>query len=259
MINNIIVCGDSFGVGAGLPAATCFADSFGGQVAAKFNLPLHVYARSGCCNFVIYLQVKKVINHFTNIQNKPLILITLTNHRRLIIPIDNSSLTTKIDLANVEYKKYPPYAEFSNPVMPLEFDINDNPNLMSETITNLITCLEDKRFRESPLYNHIPAHKWKIISEYINEIYNDDIKKEYDASLINLMHNCLLEAKFPHIFIGFKLHSNRFINDNNFINVNWGKISQIYPDDYGTGHCTKEGHTIVSDRIINHIKQLGII
>ena len=45
--DSVIICGDSFGVGSGLPEEHCFEKSFGGLLAASLNVPAIFLARSG--------------------------------------------------------------------------------------------------------------------------------------------------------------------------------------------------------------------
>lgn len=166
MIDTVAVCGDSFGVGSGLPLETCYENSFGGIVAKKLNLPLKVYARSGCCNYVIYLQVKKIIEQFHKLQHKPLVLITFTHHSRIVFPFDSTKLTTHVDLSNVEYKSYAPYSKYSTPTRPVEFELSATPNLTSETISNLNLCLAGSSLKDNVNYKEILEHKWKAIALY---------------------------------------------------------------------------------------------
>lgn len=256
MIDCVAVCGDSFGVGSGLPLDSCYENSFGGIVAKKLQLPLKVYARSGCCNYIIYLQVKKIIEQYHNNLHKPLVLITITHHSRIVFPFDSTRLTTNVDLSNVEYKSYAPYSDYSKPQRPLEFNLLPTPNLTSETISNLNLCLAGSSLKNNVNYKDILDDKWRAISLYFKELYDDTIKQDYDCAIINLMHQQLLSLNIPHIFLGYKVQNLEFINSKNFADVHWGKLSSMYPDVAKSGHCNEIGHQHAADIILEKIQNL---
>ena len=249
-VDCVAVCGDSFGCGAGMPENRSYEDSFGGYVAKKLRLPLKVYARSGCCNFTIYLQVKKIIDQYNHREHKPLVLVTLTNHSRLVFPIDARELSTNCDLSNVDYRSYVPYSDVSKHKRPIPFDIKDNPNLLSETISNMNLCLAGNHLKKDEKFVKLMERKWKAISMYFEEIYDDSIKREYDTGIVMMMHHMLKEAGLPHVIFGYGKHTHRFIDDSNFVEVHWGSISRDHPDEMGSGHCDAFGHAIVAEKIL---------
>lgn len=250
VIDCVAVCGDSFGCGSGMPEHRCYEDSFGGNLSRKLDVPLKVYARSGCCNFTIFLQVKKIIDQFNHKVHRPLVLITLTNHSRVIFPIDSTRISTNCDLKNVDYFNYQPYSANSQPQRPLHFEINDKPNLLSETISNMNLCLSGHHLKHDVKFRKILDRKWKAISMYFEEIYDDSIKMEYDVSISTMMHHVLKEAGLPHVIIGFGRHMHRFIPDPHFVEIHWGDISAKYPDESNSGHCNAIGHGIVADKML---------
>lgn len=250
MIDCVAVCGDSFGCGEGLDPRSCFEESFGGLIAKKLGLPLKVYARSGCCNFTIYLQVKKIIDQFNHKEHRPLVLVTLTNHSRLIFPIDSTRLSTNCDISNVDYLSYVPYSPTSEKVRPLMFEPAVPPNLLSETISNMNLCLAGNNLGYDQRFSKMIDRKWKAIKTYFEELYDDTIKREYDESLAILMHLLLREAGLPHVIMGFGRYNFRHIPDPNFVEIHWGEICQAHPDAVGSGHCDENGHLIVAERVL---------
>jgi hypothetical protein len=258
VIDSIAVCGDSFGCGSGMPQNRCYEDSFGGYVSKKLDLPLKVYARSGCCNFTIFLQVKKVIDQFNHKVHAPLVLVTLTNHARLTFPIDSTKISTDCDLRNVDYRKYEPYSNLSSPTRPIHFDLSDEPNLLSETISNMNLGLKGRHMRNDERFDRIMDRKWKAISMYFEEIYDDSIKMHYDVSIATMMHLMLKEAGLPHVIFGFGRYMHRFIPDPNFVEIHWGSICMNHPDEGRSGHCNAVGHAIVAEKILPSCRvQLG--
>ncbi len=257
VIDSVAICGDSFACGSGMPLDRCFEDSFGGKVASELNLPLRMYARSGACNFTIYLQVKKVVEQINTKSIKPVVLISLTNHSRLIFPIDSTKTSNKIDLSNVEYLSYTPYSDTAVPNRRKpDFDLDESPNLRSETISNLNLCLAGSFLLNSKSFKSIMDRKWTAIRYYFEELYDDQIKQEQDIAIAHMMHNLLKEANAPHVIFGFGRHSFRFVDIKNFAEVHWGEISLKYPDRAGSGHCDERGHQIVADRLLGKIRDL---
>lgn len=249
MMKCVAVCGDSFGTGAGLDDSHRYEKSFGGVISSRLGLPLKVYARPGCCNFTIFLQVKKIIEQHRAGVISPLVIITLTNHSRLFFPMDSTHGSRKLDLSNVIYRDYSPYAEYSNPVRPIEFDIMDTPNFTSETISNIGLCLSGSNLRNSNHFAKFTDKKFEAIKMYFQELYEDSVKLEYDDALVLTMHSLLKERGIKHVILGYCKHRHRFIDKENFAEVHWGEICMKYPDSQGSMHCDETGHLLVADMI----------
>jgi hypothetical protein len=254
MVTSVSVCGDSFGCGSGLPDRTCYENSFGGLVADSLKVPLKVYARPGCCNFVISLQVKKIIEQQQYTKNKPLVLITATHHSRFVMPIDNGLNYQKYDLSDVDYMRYHPYAATHNKTpRPLEFELSKKPKLLSDTVSNFIWYTEKGADNLGYLFKEI-QFKLGAAKTYIAEIYDDSIKQEYDTALILKMHLDLKHAGIPHLIMSPNTHDFQVMDAKNFFENNWGYYSQKYPDKIGSGHCNEIGHRQVADKLIEKIR-----
>lgn len=257
MVKEIIVCGDSFGCGSGIPVETCFESSFGGQTAEHFNVPLNVYARSGCCNYVIYLQVKQVIEDY-RAKEKPFVLITTTNHSRFCFPIDTTSGYVNYTLADVDYNSYLPYAEHTGlGRRPKPLEKFNEPKLVSETISNVLHFLEKNANNLAKLFVKLKP-KLETVKAYYRDLYDDEIKQTYDHGLILMMHHELKEAGIPHLIMSPDEYRDRHIDKENYFYNNWGYYSQKYPDIYGSGHCTEEGHLEVANKIIKRIEGMRL-
>lgn len=254
MVNEIVVCGDSFGCGIGLPYNRCFEDSFGGLIAKHYNVPHTVYARSGCCNYVIYLQVKKVIEDYKHKQ-KPFVLITTTNHSRVIVPSDHSKNEfNTYTLEDVEYTLHEPYSgRESGNKRPLPFTPKTKPKLVSETVSNIFHYTNGHTPNLEYLFSNV-KNKLHAIKTFYEEIYDDSIKQDYDTSLILMMNVMLKEVDIPHLIMSSNQHNDRFVDTKNYFYNNWGQYSQKYPDTMGSGHCDERGHVEVANKIINRIE-----
>lgn len=255
MVTRVAICGDSFACGIGMPFDHCFEKSFGSLVASHFNVPYNIYARGGCCNYVIYLQVKKVIEDYKH-KEKPLVLITTTNHSRFIIPSDHAgSGYNNYTLEDVEYNLHEPYSDRCHEfARPLPFTPSKKPKLVSETVSNLIYFIKGKAPNLKYLFSDV-SRKLAAVKTYYEELYDDEIKQTYDTGLILMMHMLLKEAGFPHLIMTANRHDDRFINAENYMHNDWGYYSRTYPDTMGSGHCTEQGHTLVAEKIIEKVNK----
>lgn len=256
MVNCIAVCGDSFATGAGLNPEIAFEKSFGGLVAEELDLPLKVYARSGCCNYTIYLQVKKILEQKKEEVHNPLVLITLTNHNRLFMPIGHDFNHSEIpDLSMVDYRSYHPYSlRYSNPLRPLHFRTNA-ARFCSETVSNIDLAVVGKMPGTYEFMNLI-KEKTESVKSYIVDLYHSGAKEEQDAALAALMHLQLKKSHTPHIIMGQSRARFDFIDQRNFADNNWGELIQLYPDEYDSMHCNEEGHRVVKENIIKQCRDL---
>lgn len=257
MVTHIATCGDSFGVGYGLlPWKECFKKSFAGVASDYFHLPQKVYARGGCCNFTIYLQVKKIIEQVQqNSYFKPLVVVTTTFHERLLIPLDDGSKYIEPDLSQVEYLSYPPYSSPDN--VDIEFDINQKSRLLTETISNIEYFLSGKCSGIDRLFKNMQDKKINAIHNYYMEIFDTAIKKHYDDALFLSMHILMKKQNIPHVIMGH--HINKLIDESNRMDNDWGYFSQNFPDETKSGHANEEGNRLVGINLINHIKQYKLL
>lgn len=254
MVNQIVVCGDSFGCGLGINESCDFERSFGGVVSSHFNIPFKIYARPGCCNYVIYLQVQKVISEYRLGNYNPFVLITTTNHARFTFPSDHSTgAFTNYIIEDVDYSNYMPYSEISKHRRELPFEFNNPPKLVSDTIGNIMHHIGDPDSSLGPMFKDI-RYKAKAIKLFYEYLYDDSIKQLYDYSLILMMHKCLNEVEIPHIILDYSTYHCKFIDKKNFLQSDWGKMCSKYPDKINSGHCDERGHNEVAQLIIDKIE-----
>jgi hypothetical protein len=264
MLTHLATCGDSFGTGEGLPDETRFEHSFAGVVSDHFKLEQQVYARSGCCNFTIYLQVKKIVEQAKKTPYykpfKPFVLITTTFHERLIIPLDDGFKYKNPDLSDVEYLSYGPYRDIDMQQghgKKLPFDANANPRLITETVSNIQWYQAGKAPGISRLFEKIHPEKFKAIGSYFLNLFDTGVKKEQDDALFVTMHIMLKKAGIPHVLMGHNLPT--LIDEQNRLENDWGYYTKNYPDNRGSSHCNEEGNALVGKSIIDHIKKYNLI
>lgn len=257
MVDSIVVCGDSFATGVGLPPERCYEDFFGGLVASEFNLPLRVFARSGCCNLTIYLQVKKVIEQYQDSLVKPLVLVSITYHERYLIPIVENVNHSDLDLKYVQYREYEPYSENSNPQRKIEFELADTPKFVSQTLSNINLYLENKPSgATNKSFDVIPKSKYESLMNFVSDVDNEKIKYEYDNAIITKAHLLMVNNNIPHIIMSTHETLYSHLNQDNVAIVDWGSLCQKYPDNRGTGHCDEQGHKEVFDVLKPKVEKL---
>lgn len=256
MVNCIATCGDSFGTGSGLDPKICFEKSFAGVVAEHFNLPQKVYARGGCCNYTIFLQVKKILQQ--KLENKdllPLVLITTTNHERIIIPTDDGTKYVMPDLANVDYMNYTPYHPHSGN-RPVQFKLKE-PRLLTQTISNVDLLLKTRSGAVKTHFEGVELEKLETLGRYYTDIFDTAIKKDYDDSLFVFMHLLLKSNNVSHIIMGYQLPE--VIDEQNRLENMWGYYAGLYPDVGGSGHCNEEGNRLVGMNVVEHIEKYSLL
>lgn len=241
MTTHLAVCGDSFSVGHGLPPEVQFEHSFGGIVAKHYGLKHLVYGRSGCCNFVIYLQVKKILEQTRfNPFYKPFVLVSSTWHERVTFPLNFRSLFPEPDLSQVDYLNYEPYSASSPVPRKLPFRTNNKHRLVSETLPDL-----------NHLRSQLDPEDHTAVDMYVAHLYDPAIKEIIDYSLLTTAHRLLVKHKIPHLFISPKRIDT--IDSTNNLKKSWIKLLNKYPDCMGTGHCNEQGHRIMADSVIQHL------
>lgn len=254
MVKQVVVCGDSFACGSGMEASHCFEKSFGALVADELNVPYKIYARGGCCNYVIYLQVKQAIEDFGG-KEKPLVLISTTHHSRFTFPSDHvTNAYNNYTLADVEYHLHEPYSVHCGlDRREIPFTPSKEPKLISETLSNFFHYQSGEGPNLKYLFKDLDA-KLAAIKTFYAELYDDSIKQTNDSGLILMMHMMLKDAGFPHVIMTPNNHSDRFIDKKNYLQNDWGVYSRKYPDPRNSGHCDERGHIQVADKIIKHIE-----
>jgi hypothetical protein len=256
MVTEVAICGDSFACGSGIDTKYCFERSFGALVADSLDASYKIYARSGCCNYIIYLQVQKVIEDYKH-KDKPLVLISTTNHSRFTFPSDHVTKSyNNYTLEDVEYDLHEPYCDREGwHRRDIPFKPSKTPKLISETISNFLHFASGDGPNLAYLFKDVDT-KFAAIKTFYEELYDDSIKQTNDTGLILMMHVMLKEAGFPHVIMSPDQHQNRFIGKENFLQNDWGVYSRKYPDKGNSGHCDERGHVEVAEKIIHHIERI---
>lgn len=260
MVDLVVTCGDSFACGSGLEFEDCFEKSFGGLAADYLDVPQHVLARSGCCNFAIWLQIKHAVKQWGGSLKTPLVIISVTHYARTVWfkPGQMPSHGNQATLENLNYEDYSPYNHVPDEKYRRPIPVATNHSMQSETLSNLDTFF-DKRVKASwPQFNnHEPAPRLRVLRDWVADFFSPGIKQEYDNGVLLQGHLLLKKHNIPHIFMTTQLDLLNLLPEENVAKVDWGHWSNLYPDKHGSGHCDYQGH-VEAFNIIKHSIDLQV-
>mgnify|MGYP001478373251 CR=1 FL=1 len=250
MTDILITCGDSFACGSGLDDTDAFERSYAGLTAKKLGIPQKVLARPGCCNFIIWLQIKYAVHNIAQNQN-PFVLITMTNAARASWYKPGASKKAGIDpsIEFLNYIDYPPYDTHTRKQRRREIPVETDNSLQSETLQNLDSFFDSSIKATWPQMEHEPNARLKVLKDWVADFFNFEIKQEYDNAILLNAHCLLKQAGIPHVFMGWQPDLQSLLPEENYVGVDWGWWSQRYPDPQGTGHCDEQGHKHVFNQI----------
>jgi hypothetical protein len=254
-VDLLVTCGDSFACGSGLPDEDAFEKSYAGLTAKDIGVEQKVLARPGCCNYIIFLQIKWAVENLTQ-ANKPFVLITMTNAARTAWykPFQNKRSGVPPSIEHLNYQDYPPYDTHTNRTMRRPIPVQTDNSLQSETLTNLDTFLDEGAVASWIQFSHEPQARIKVLRDWVADFFNFEIKNDYDNGILAQGHLLLKKHNIPHLFMGWQPQFGDLLPEENYVAVDWGYWSQNYPDDRGTGHCDYRGHDLVYKEIIKKVK-----
>lgn len=190
------VCGDSFMAQVTNPTKGR-GKHFVDILSKKLGCDVVTFARGGCSNTVIRLQIEELMNY-----NLTYLIIGLTSADRIDLPFnDNSGDNYFMDLENSKFKKEngvynffydPEYLSSKNTKFKLI-----RPTLRSDSFNNLIIgggiesnkVTAEERKSTIEYFTHLYDYKWKTQQEswIISDILTDLNEKEINYTVINEM------------------------------------------------------------------------
>ena len=255
-IDFVATCGDSFACGSGMAEEHCFEKSFGGLAADWLNVPQRVIARPGCCNYTIWLQVKHVVKEWKQNGN-PFVVISMTNSARTTWykPFADPNAGSEPSITRLNYEDYPPYDKYTPDEYRRPIPVTTDNSMQSETLQNLDSFFDASVKASWPQMQHEPDVRLKVLRNWVADFFNFEIKQEYDNAIILNAHCLLKQAGIPHVFMGWQPDLQSLLPKENYVGIDWGHWTQLYPDSMNTGHCDERGHREVFDRILPSIKE----
>jgi hypothetical protein len=260
-MKNLIICGDSFSIGIGCENLN--TEPYGSLLAKYFDLNLINYAKGSSTNLSIFLQVKYVVE---NVKNIDYVVVGTTCHFRTEWFPEKSDTNIFLDNTLVNYHQYPPYGNQTYPHLlkhPMSNDKRYKGEMFTENyngIFNYIETILDKNIEVKDIvyyekFKSESEHKIRLLKDYFLNFYDPRIERQKDFGQIVMTHNLLKKNNIKHLIIYPDLLELRnYIDDENLIEIDFLKLSLIYPDVFNTLHMSSEGHKYVFNKIIENKK-----
>lgn len=258
-MGKIVVCGDSFSIGIG--CHDLYNEPYGSLLSKELDKELINLAKGSSTNFSIFLQVKYAVENIDNIDL--LIVGTTCFHRTEWFP-ENVDDHHPLDNRNVNYHDYPPYGEMTYPYLlenPMKNDSNYRGELLTENYHGIIDYVDgvlDKNLTGIKYFNKFknePDEKLRLLKQYYLYFYDGRIQMQYDMGMITMGHILLKNKGIKHIVLTPYVNEfSKYIDKNDLLDVDWGILSNEYPDDLKSLHTSYEGHKIVFEKIKNKLK-----
>jgi hypothetical protein len=270
-MKQLFVCGDSwFTTDPNNPT-----QSFSGQLAHQHNLKLTSFARIGCSNFAIALQIDQAIKHAKNFQApyyNNFILIGPTTPDRIELPIIDDNIWSKTKqffnwrgwfdyqpgvyirrrgLANIKYGRN----DLSS-----QHQFLNNPTVISESLNNL--AFDESGAQEA--YG-LDEERKDALKSYMVNLYDTYIKRQYDSWIISDAIRRVQAAGIPFLVYTAALYDGDYIDD-----VSWvPRENLILPEEFdyyklhisgnSMSHLDTAESQVATDYIAERMKTLGFI
>jgi hypothetical protein len=261
MTKTFVLCGDSFNYGVG--CTNMHTQPYGVLVAKHFGWDLIRLARGSSSNYVTSLQGR----YAAKMNPKPhLVLLGTTSYDRIEWVETGKALTPgEVKFENVNYHLYPAHHE-TPPChdAPMPFHLQGNPNydpkILSEQvvgITDYIKWLSQgnkmgyyKRMHQESL------EKLKLIETYYMDIFDFNIKRDYDTGAIMLAYIQLKKLGIPTLIFGSDTRFREFVfEERDYYYQDWGRCTQLWPDTVNSMHTSEEGHADTAAQLIQHLEK----
>ena len=260
-MKNIVICGDTFSIGIGCHSLQ--NEPYGSLLAKNFNATLTNYAKGSSTNLSIFLQTKYALEKIKDID---LLIIGVTSFNRVEWFPDGVDTTKVLHLSNVNYHQYPPYGVMTYPYL-LENPMKDDPNYKGEMLTEnfygvvdyVDNVMSGKRGGGGYFvkFKNERPERMKLIREYYADVFDERIQRQFDIGIISTAHLLLKRKNINHLVLTYDGEFTEYIDSQNIVNVDFGALSQKYPDDMNTLHFSAEGHRILYEAIMKKIIKNG--
>jgi hypothetical protein len=97
----------------------------------------------------------------------------------------------------------------------------------------------------------------RLLRNYYAEVFDDRIQRYYDIGIITMAYNLLENRGIKSLVLSYDADFKNYIPEESLVNVDWGILSQKYPDDLKTLHTSYEGHKEVFETIIKKLQSNG--
>jgi hypothetical protein len=97
--------------------------------------------------------------------------------------------------------------------------------------------------------------RMRLLKQYYLEFFDGRIQRQYDMAVIIKSHVLLKNRGIKHFVLTNDTEFNQYIPNENLVDVDWGKLSQTYPDDLKSLHTSWEGQKVVYDDICKKLNR----
>jgi hypothetical protein len=262
MKKSLIICGDSFSIGLG--CRDLLNEPYGCLLSKELDMPLINFAKGGSTNLSIYLQAKYVVDNLAD--KAKIVLVGSTSYDRVNwFPLDYTPDKFEITNADVNYHECPPYGKDSYLQLldnPMKDDPKYNGKMFADSYSSVINywenwCSKDK-FDYGYFHKFInePKERIKTIYDFAASVHDDRIERLNSIGVLTMAHSLLKRAGITHLILTHEVAEyNKFIDLENLVHVDWGRLSIDYPDDLPSLHTNFEGHKVVFNTVLAKLKE----
>lgn len=259
----LAVCGDSwFSSDLDHPG-----ESFGEQLAQRHSFDLLSLARGGCSNFAIALQINKAIE-----LGAEFVITGATSCDRIEIPRTRKKFEQIKDFFNwhnwyqTPTRSYDKIRGISNvkyknmPYISSQYTWMSESTIISESINNLAFQENNYHFYADEL----DQERVDALKAYLVHLYDDNIKRQYDAWIMSDAVRRLVASKIPFLFVTYPLFEHEWYEDiswvprDNLINAtDFNYYTQ--PQGPQRFHMSQEGASNFANYLESRIKKKGLL
>lgn len=235
----IVNCGDSYTVGIGCPEQR--KDSYASIIGKYFGVDDINLGKPGATNYVISLQVEYAIE-----MNADLIIINTTSSDRCEWIDSTKQVNTRVrTLRHVNYHDYFNDHYFRN-------DPLYEPFIFSEQIAG-VGMARPHRLAEEP------ESRIQQLLDYYGLVYEKNIKIDYDIGLMCMNIIRMQQKGIRFLFLANDSYFSALsevLENSQIIALDFVTLSQTFPDQMGTKHCSPDGHRYAGEQILSHLEKL---
>ncbi len=263
MNNKLIICGDSFNIGIG--CIDLHTEPYGTLLSNTLNRKLVNLAKGSSTNLSIYLQAEYAVNNIAT--SDDIVIVSHTSYDRVDwFPWDDDN-RNQITNADVNYHQYPPYGDCTYHQLlekhPMADDNRYNGRMFTENFMGVIDFWETfrKHDKESGYYARFinePKERMKTLYDFATTIHDSRINRLQSIGVMTMAHQLLKRKNIKHLILTHEPKEYaKFMDEENLVELSWGKLSVDYPDEIKSMHSSPEGHKQAHDIVLNKLKENG--
>jgi hypothetical protein len=97
--------------------------------------------------------------------------------------------------------------------------------------------------------------RMRLLKQYYLEFFDSRIQRQYDMAVIIKSHVLLKNKGIKHFVLTNDNEFNLYIPNKDLVDIDWGNLSQMYPDDLKSLHTSWEGQKVVYETILRKLNK----